>query len=128
MLPAGVVVAVGVAWSLRPTERWQVAAAVAGLATWIGLAVVSRGPAYFGVQPAPPSAAVARRTATSIVLGPDADTVSWWTGLPAGHLPQPTVALTGEAVDADALWAALPCALARSDAVVVAGRRPDVRR
>ena len=45
--------------------------------------------------------------------------MSWWTGLPAGHLPQPSVALTGEAVETDALWAALPCALALADAVVV---------
>ena len=60
MLPVGVVVAVGVTWSLRPTARWQVAAVAVGLVTWIGVAVVSRGPTYFGVQPAPPSAAVAR--------------------------------------------------------------------
>jgi hypothetical protein len=119
LLPVGVVVAVGVAWSLRPTARWPAAAAAAGLAAWIALAVVPRGPNHFGVQPEPASAAVARGAAASIVIGPDADTMSWWTGLPAGHLPQPSVALTGEQVDTAALWAALPCALVRADAVVV---------
>jgi hypothetical protein len=54
-----------------------------------------------------------------VVLSNDADGVAWHTGKRAAYLPQPTRALTREAVDVAAEYAALPCALLGSGAVVV---------
>ena len=55
----------------------------------------------------------------AIVVSDNADGVLWWTGTSSAYLPQEEVALTGEHVDTEPLWQALPCALEQSDAVVV---------
>jgi hypothetical protein len=120
MLPAGVLVLVGAAWSLRITVVRGTWVAAAAVAVWWLVAVVPRGPDLFqGQVHAPVTAAVAEASGASIVIANDADPLHWWTGIPAAYLPQEEVALTGERVDTAPLWAALPCALAEANGVVI---------
>jgi hypothetical protein len=120
MLPAGVLVLVGAAWSVRITAlRWTWLSAAAIVVWWL-VAVVPRGPDLFeGQVEAPVTADIADASGASIVIASDADPLHWWTGTPAAYLPQEEIALTGERVDTAPLWAALPCALAGADGVVV---------
>ncbi len=120
MLPAGVLVVVGAAWSARLSSDRRTWAFGALAAAWWLLAVVPRGPNLFdGPVEQPASARAAEGSGAAVVVGADADPVMWWAGLPAAYLPQREVTLTDEQVDIDPLWAALPCALVDADAVVV---------
>lgn len=122
MLPAGVLVLVGGAWSLRVDALRWTWLGPALVVVWLVVGVRPRGPDLFhGPVDEPATAAVAEQTASSIIIASDADPVHWWTGLPAAYLPQDQIALTGERVDTAPLWEALPCALARADGVVVLG-------
>jgi hypothetical protein len=120
MLPAGVLVVVGAAWSLRITAARETWLSAAAIVIWWLVAVVPRGPDLFqGQVEAPISADIAEASGASIVIANDADPLQWWTGIPAAYLPQEEIALTGERVDTAPLWAALPCALAEADGVVI---------
>lgn len=120
MLPAGVLVLVGAAWSLRITAvHWTWLGAVA-VALWWRVAVEPRGPDLFqGQVEEPISADIAEASGASIVIANDADPLQWWSGLPAAYLPQDEIALTGEQIDTAPLWSALPCALERADGIVI---------
>jgi hypothetical protein len=120
MLPAGVLVLAGAAWSLQITRvRWTWLGGAA-VALWWLVGVVPRGPDLFqGQVDEPLTADIAEATGASIVIANDADPLYWWTGIPAAYLPQEQIALTGEHVDTAPLWAALPCALAEADGVVI---------
>ena len=120
MLPSGILTIVAIAWAV---PRSRCALSIAGIVTvaWIVSAVdptsiTERFSDEAGVKPY--SLAVVE-TGASIVISNDADGVHWDTGTPAAYAPTPVKMLTGEAVDVEPIYAALPCALLEADGAVV---------
>lgn len=120
MLPSGILTIVAIAWAVPRSRR---ALSIAGIVTvaWIVSAVdptsiTERFSDEAGVKPY--SLAVVE-TGASIVISNDADGVHWDTGTPAAYAPTPVKMLTGEAVDVEPIYAALPCALLEADGAVV---------
>jgi len=120
MLPAGILTLCAIVWSVPNTSRWGVASLmVAGV--WFAAATAPTGLDEPFTEPSrtdPYSAMIAGFDPKAIVSN-DADGMHWATGIPAVYAPTPVKPLTGERVDTAPLYAELPCALDRADAIVV---------
>jgi hypothetical protein len=120
MLPSGILTMAALVWAV-PGSRRALGAAAAIVLVWVVTAVdpssiTERFSDEAGTKPYS-TAAVA--TGAAIVISNDADGVHWDTGVPAAYAPTPTKMLTGEAVDVEPIYAALPCALLEADGAVV---------
>lgn len=120
MLPSGILTIVALAWAVPRSRR---ALSIAGIVTvaWVASAVdptsiTERFSDEAGVKPY--SLAVVE-TGASVVISNDADGVHWDTGTPAAYAPTPVKMLTGEEVDVEPIYAALPCALLEANGAVV---------
>ncbi len=120
MLPAGVLTLCAIAWSVPSSRRASLVSLVL-VALWF---VVATAPADIDRRFTDPS-----RTDTygdmiagldpAAIVSNDADGFHRATGVPAAYLPTSVKPLTGERVDTAPLYAELPCALSRADALVV---------
>jgi hypothetical protein len=121
MLPAGVLTAVGVVWSLPALRVRPAAGALAGAALLAAALTIPRGAEDPLVVRArePEEATLARDSSASVVVTTAADIVHWYTGIPAAYPPRDRLDLTDEHVDVERLWAELPCALADADGVLI---------
>lgn len=129
MLPAGVLSLVGVVWSVQlPSARTEspagrVVVAAAGLlaVAWLAVAVEpwQLTERFSDLTSTPPYVAAAAGSGADIVIVNDADGVHWATGLPAAYAPLPVKSLTGELVDMQAAYRALPCPMLEHDGVVI---------
>jgi len=120
MLPAGILTLCAIVWSVPNTRRWGVAS-LAVAAAWFAFATAPSGldePFTEPTRTDPYDAMIVGFDAKAIVSN-DADGMHWATGLPAVYAPTPVKPLTGERVDTAPLYAELPCALDRADAIVV---------
>lgn len=120
MLPAGVLTICALVWSVPPTKRWAAASLVFALA-WFAVATAPSGLDQPFTEPSrtdPYEDMIAGFDPRAIVSN-DADGMHWATGIPAVYAPTPVKPLTGERVDTAPLYAELPCALDRADAIVV---------
>jgi len=116
MLPVGVLTLVAVAWSIRVTSLLACATivfAVAAVRPWNVDESFSDNSDRHLISNA------AEATGATIIVTNDADAVHWDTGIPAAYAPLPVRPLTGEPVDVEAEYAALPCALLGSSGAVV---------
>ena len=120
MLPSGILTVVAIAWAVPNSRR---AVSLAALATfgWIVTAVdpSSITERFSDEEDVKPYSIAALETGASIVISNDADGIHWDTGIPAAYAPTPVKMLTGEPVDVEPIYSALPCALLRADGVVV---------
>jgi len=116
MLPTGVLTLAALWW----WAPMRVVTAGA-LAVWTAVAVAPWNLAEsFRSHTGPLAISTAAiESGASIVVTDNADGVHWDTGLPAAYAPLPTKQLTGESVDVDRLYAALPCQLLNANGVVV---------
>lgn len=116
MLPTGLLTLAALWW-------WAPSRAVtpAVLVAWAAAAVAPWNIAEsFRSQEGPLAMSTAAiESGASVVITDNADGVHWDTGLPAAYAPLPTKQLTGEAVDVDRLYSALPCQMLESNGVVV---------
>ncbi|MFM8531509.1 MAG: hypothetical protein ACKOD2_17910 [Ilumatobacteraceae bacterium] len=116
MLPTGLLTLAALWWwaPIRATSSVVLAAwAAVAVAPWN---VAESFRSYEG--PLPMSAA-AIESGADVVITDNADGVHWDTGVPAAYAPLPTKQLTGEAVDVERLYGALPCQLLEANGVVV---------
>lgn len=127
MLPIGVLTVVALGWSIRPASNLHLAGATVLVIGWM---LVATGPTGWTESFSTPGTATTidpevlpNGRDVRIVLTNDADTIHWATGLPAAYMPTAFNSLTGEAVDTDAIYAQLPCALSEHDGVVIISER-----
>lgn len=120
MLPAGILTICALVWSVPNTTRWAAASLVIALG-WFAVATAPSGLDQPFTEPSrtdPYDAMIAGFDPEAIVSN-DADGMHWATGIPAVYAPTPAKPLTGERVDTAPLYAELPCALDRANAIVV---------
>jgi hypothetical protein len=124
MLPSGILTLVALAWAVPPTRRAVASAAVLTV-LWIVTAVDPSALAerFSDEVGDKPYSLAAIETGASVLISNDADGVHWDTGIPSAYAPTPVKMLTGEAVDVEPIYAALPCALLDADGAVVLSDR-----
>ncbi|MEY3680287.1 MAG: hypothetical protein RL547_899 [Actinomycetota bacterium] len=120
MLPSGVLTLAAIAWAVPRSRRALIAAATVTLA-WIVVAVdpSSMAERFSDEAGIKPYSVAALETGASVVISNDADGVHWDTGIPTAYAPTPVKMLTGETVDVEPVYAAMPCALLEADGAVV---------
>ena len=120
MLPSGVLPLAAIAWAVPRSRRALIAAATVTLA-WIVVAVdpSSMAERFSDEAGIKPYSVAALETGASVVISNDADGVHWDTGIPTAYAPTPVKMLTGETVDVEPVYAAMPCALLEADGAVV---------
>lgn len=120
MLPSGVLTLVAVTWTIPRTRRVLAVAALATVA-WIAIAVdpSSISERFSDEDGVALYSEAATASGAAIVVSNDADGVHWDTGIPTAYAPTATKMLTGEPVDVEPIYAALPCALLEADGAVV---------
>ena len=120
MLPSGVLTLAALVWAV-PASRRALGAALMVTLVWIVTAIdpSSITERFSDEAGTKPYSIAALATGASVVISNDADGVHWDTGVPAAYAPTPVKMLTGEAVDVEPIYAALPCALLEADGAVV---------
>lgn len=116
MLPVGLLTVVAIAWAVRPA--WLLAAVVA-VYSFTAVRPWNIAESFSDISDRHVVSNAAELTGATIVITNDADAVHWDTGIPAAYAPLPVRPLTGEPVDVDVEYAALPCELLRAGGVVV---------
>lgn len=126
MLPAGVLVLTGAIWwvsDIVDTNRadWVAPTALTGVIGWTALAapVWHLDEIFSDSEEQASYVRAALSSGSDLVFVNDADGTHWNTGIAAAYTPQPTKALTGEPVDVDAVFVAIPCPLSERNAVVI---------
>lgn len=120
MLPSGILTLAALVWAV-PVSRRALGAVAAITFVWIVTAVdpSSITERFSDEAGTKPYSIAALATGASVVISNDADGVHWDTGIPAAYAPTPVKMLTGEAVDVEPIYSALPCALLEADGAVV---------
>ena len=120
MLPSGILTLAALVWAV-PVSRRALGAVAAITFVWIVTAVdpSSITERFSDEAGTKPYSIAALATGASVVISNDADGVHWDTGIPAAYAPTPVKMLTGEVVDVEPIYSALPCALLEADGAVV---------
>ena len=123
MLPIGALTIIALGWSLRPASWFQLSGVAAATLMWL---VLATGPTEWtesfstsATRTIVDPAVLPNGRPVRVVLTNDADTIHWTSGLPAAYMPAAINSLTGEPVDTQPIYDALPCALAEHDGIVI---------
>ena len=123
MLPIGALTITALGWSLRPASWVHLCVAATATLVWM---VLATGPTDWteSYSTSAPRAIVDPAVLPNgrpvrVVLTNDADTIHWASDLPAAYMPVAINSLTGEPVDTQPIYEALPCALAEHDGIVI---------